>query len=190
MRGFVAALATVALLAPVTFVLGTPPARASDTVLGDDSAHQCFEASISKRTDAKAVHFCDVALSGDVLTPDERGGALVNRGVIRMRRNELAAAENDFDTAIPLIPTSGEARFNRGAVYVGQKRYKEALADLDKAIELGVKEPAKAYYYRGLAYDYLEDETSAYRDYKQAEALAPNWDLPKHELKRFTVTPK
>jgi len=188
MKSFVATLATAALLAPMS--LWTSPAKASDTVLGDDTAHACFEASISKRTDAKAVHLCDVALDGDVLTADQRGGALVNRGVIRMRRGEMAAAESDFDTAIPLIPTSGEARFNRGAVYVGQKRYKEGLADLDKAIELGVREPAKAYYYRGLAHDYLEDETAAYKDYKQAEALAPDWNLPKHELKRFTVTPK
>jgi len=107
-----------------------------------------------------------------------------------MRRGELAAAQEDFDAAIPLIPQSGEARFNRGAVYIGQRHYKEAVADLDKAIEFGFRDPAKAYYYRGIAHDYLDDASAAYQDYKQAEALAPDWDLPKHELRRFTVTAK
>ena len=188
MKGLAAAAAAAVSLG-VCFS-GASPAWASEVMLGDSTARLCFEASISKRTDPDAVHVCDVALEGDVLKPEERGGALVNRGVIRMRRGELAAAQSDFDAAIPLIPTSGEARFNRGAVYIGEKHYKEALADLDKAIELGVKEPAKAYYYRGIAHDYLDDEKNAYLDYKQAESLAPNWDLPKHELERFTVSRK
>src|SRR5215472_10765382 len=102
MRGFVADLATTTPLAPIwlaAFLLGTPPATASEAVVGDDSTHACFEASISKRADTDAVQVCDLALTGDVLTPEERGGALVNRGVIRMRRGELTLAENDFNIA-------------------------------------------------------------------------------------------
>jgi len=186
MKGLVAA-AAAAVLGPVCF--WAPSAGASEVVLGDDTAHACFEASLSTRADKGAVRVCDIAVKG-ALKPADLGGALVNRGVIRLRRGEYEAAHGDFDTAIPLIPESGEARFNRGAVFIAEHHYKEALADLDKAIELGVREPAKAYYYRGIAHDYLDDETAAYKDYTQAESLAPDWDLPKHELKRFTVTPK
>jgi len=187
MKGLVAAMTVAAALAPAC--LWASSAGASEVVLGDETAHACFEASRSTRADAGAVHLCDIALEG-LLKPADRGGALVNRGVIRLRRGEYAAAHSDFDTAIPLIPESGEARFNRGAVFIAEHHYKEAVADLDKAIELGVREAAKAYYYRGIAHDYLDDETAAYQDYKQAEVLAPNWDLPKHELQRFTVTRK
>ena len=187
MKGLVAAMIVAAALAPAC--LWASSAGASEVVLGDETAHACFEASRSTRADAGAVHLCDIALEG-LLKPADRGGALVNRGVIRLRRGEYAAAHSDFDTAIPLIPESGEARFNRGAVFIAEHHYKEAVADLDKAIELGVREAAKAYYYRGIAHDYLDDETAAYQDYKQAEVLAPNWDLPKHELQRFTVTRK
>jgi tetratricopeptide (TPR) repeat protein len=179
--------AAAAVMAPVC--LWASSAGASELVIGDETAHACFEASRSTRADAGAVHVCDVALEG-FLQPADEGAAMVNRGVIRLRRGEYAAAQSDFDAAIPLIPQSGEARFNRGAVFIAEHRYKEAAADFDKAIELGVREPAKAYYYRGIAHDYLDDETAAYKDYKQAEALAPNWDLPKHELQRFTVTRK
>ena len=172
-----------AVVAVVAVCLSAFLARASEVVIGDESAKACFEASRSARVDAGAVRLCDVALDG-LQKPAERGGALVNR----MRRGELAAAHGDFDAAISLIPRSGEARFNRGAVLIGEQHYREAVADLDKAIELGVQEPAKPYYYRGIAHDYLDDEAAAYQDYKQAEALAPDWDPPRHELKRFTVT--
>jgi hypothetical protein len=74
MRGIAAAVATAALLAPVG--LWASLAEASETVLGDDTAHACFEASISKRADADAVHLCDVALDGSVMKPADRGGAL------------------------------------------------------------------------------------------------------------------
>jgi len=176
MKGLAAA---AAVLAPVCFWASS--AGASDVVLGDQTAHACFEASLSTRADKGAE---------GLEKPADRGGALVNRGVIRLRRGEYEAAHADFDAAIPLVPESGEARFNRGAVFIAEHHYKEAVADLDKAIELGVREPAKVYYYRGVAHDYLDDETAAYQDYKQAEALAPDWALPKHELKRFTVSHK
>ena len=77
---------------------------------------------------------------------------------------------------------------NRGAMFLSQRRYKEALVDIDKAISLGLKEPAKAYYNRAIAYEGLDDVTSAYQDYQQALVLKPGWDLPQHELLRFTVT--
>ncbi len=187
MRPFVASALAAALASPC---LWPTLAGASETVIGDNTLHACFEASISKRKDKGAVHLCDVALEGNVIKPKERGGALVNRGVILMRRGEMDAAISDFDAALPLIPSSGEAHFNRGAVLIFQKHYQDALVDLDKAIALGLQELPKAYYYRGIAHDYLNDEPAACQDYKQAEALAPDWDLPKHELTRFTVTPK
>jgi tetratricopeptide (TPR) repeat protein len=176
-----ALLLALGVLAPIS-------APASDEIIGDNTAHACFEASQSLRKDREALHTCDIALEGNALQGADRGGALVNRGVIRMRRGELAAAQSDFDAGIALVPTVGEGWFNRGAVFIGEHRYKEALSDLDKAITLGVHEPAKAYYYRGLAHEYLDDQTAAYQDYKQAQTLAPDWDLPAHELKRFSVT--
>jgi lipoprotein NlpI len=187
MRGLVAAAAAATLLAPVS--LWPPFAAASEAVVGDETQAACFEASRSNHADATVLHVCDVALEG-LLTSPERGAVLVNRGVIRLRRGEYAAAQRDFDAAIALIPQSAEARFNRGVVFIGEHQYKAAVDDLDKALELDVREPEKAYYFRGIAHDYLDDEKAAYQDYKQAEALAPKWDLPKHELQRFTVTRK
>ena len=53
---------------------------------------------------------------------------------------------------------------------------------------MNVKEPEKAYYDRGLAYDWLDNPKAAYADYRKALELAPTWDLVKDQLYRFSVT--
>jgi tetratricopeptide (TPR) repeat protein len=70
---------------------------------------------------------------------------------------------------------------------VGVRRYAEGLADLNKALELGVDEPEKAYFNRALAHEGLDDLKSAYLDYQKAQTLKPDWQDPARELARFTV---
>jgi tetratricopeptide (TPR) repeat protein len=76
---------------------------------------------------------------------------------------------------------------NRGAAAVGARRFADGLADINKALELGVEEPEKAYYNRALAYEGLDNLKAAYFDYQKAVELKPEWDAPKNELARFTV---
>ena len=79
---------------------------------------------------------------------------------------------------------------NRGAARIGLKAPEAALADITRAIELGVSEPAKAHYNRALAYEKLRDLKSAWLDYTRAAELDPEWPAPHTELSRFTVTRK
>ena len=79
---------------------------------------------------------------------------------------------------------------DRGAIEILQHRYRDGIADTTKGIELGVRDPAKAYFNRAVAYEGVNDEAAAYVDYQEAVVLRPDWDLPKHELLRFTVTRK
>ena len=74
-----------------------------------------------------------------------------------------------------------------GAAYVGSSRYGEGLVEIDQGLALGVKDPQKAYFNRGIAHENLGDVTAAYRDYTKAAELDPDWDAPKNELTRFTV---
>jgi tetratricopeptide (TPR) repeat protein len=107
-----------------------------------------------------------------------------------MSRGDFASARGDFERAIAVDPALGEAWVNRGAVNIIDKRFQDGVADISKGLVLGTEEPAKAYYNRGVAYEGLDDEKSAYLDYQQALALQPGWDLPRQELLRFTVTRK
>ena len=60
--------------------------------------------------------------------------------------------------------------------------------DINRGLELGVDEPAKAYYNRALAYEGLEDAKSAYYDYQKAVEINPEWSAPREQLTRFSVT--
>lgn len=176
------------LAAVVAISLAGGSAHAAMSVLGGGEAQACFQAVKAGRFDTASLDVCNVALDTEWLSPQDRGGTFVNRGVMKLLRGDYEGAHADFNAGIALIPQVGEGWINRGAMFLSQRRYKEALADIDKAISLGLKEPAKGYYNRAIAYEGLDDETSAYLDYQQALVLQPGWDLPQHELLRFTVT--
>jgi tetratricopeptide (TPR) repeat protein len=178
----------VMLAAAAALSMAASAADAAISVLGGGAAQECFEAAKADKSDNASLGLCNLALDGEILTPQDRGGTLINRGVMRLRRGEYEAAHADFNAGIAIIPEVGEGWVNRGAMFVGERRYKEAVADIDKAISLGLREPAKAYYNRAIAYEGLDNETQAYLDYQQALVLNPGWELPQHELLRFTVT--
>ena len=76
---------------------------------------------------------------------------------------------------------------NRGATLVGEARYQEGVAQIDKGLSLGVKDPERALYNRALANEGLGNLRAAYLDYAKAAELNPDWAAPKTELARFTV---
>jgi tetratricopeptide (TPR) repeat protein len=176
------------LLGAAIAALSAGGAGAAVTVLGDEAAAQCSQAAIAGRSDSGSQAFCDDALQNDTLNAEDRAGTFVNRGVMKLRRGEFESSHADFNAALSLVPTMGEAWVNRGAMWVGEKNYQPALADLNKGLALGVKEREKVYFNRALAYEGLDDEKSAYFDYKEALALKPDWILPQKELLRFHVS--
>ena len=89
---------------------------------------------------------------------------------------------------VRLQPEMGEAYVNRGAAWIGRKRYAEGLSDLNRSLELGVSEPEKAYYNRALAHEGLDDPKSVYFDYQKALEMSPQWSAPKEQLTRFSVS--
>lgn len=165
-------------------------ARAADTVVSGGLAEQCYQAADAGRFDFGAEALCSGALITEALDDDRRAAVLTNRGVMRLRRADYEAARADFDAATVLAPASGEAFVDRGAALLGQGRYSEAIADLDKGLALGAKEPEKAIFDRALAHEALGDPKSAYSDYLRASALRPGWSRPEGELRRFTIVPR
>ena len=166
------------------------PACAAVTVIGDTSAQQCSQAAYHDRADDASLDLCTQAIGNGMLDKRDLSGTYINRGVIYMDRSDFNDARHDFNRAIEIDPEIGEAWVNRGAIDILDKRYKDGISDIDRGLGLGIQEPAKAYYNRGVAYEGIDDEKSAYLDYQQALALKPEWDLPKQELLRFTVTRK
>ena len=146
-----------------------------------------MEAAFAGSTARAAMDSCNVALVENALTPANRAGTLVNRGVLQMNRRDYGAALADFEAALVVKPELGEAFFNRGSVYIAQGRFDEGVADINRSLTLGLKQPEKAFYNRAIAREELSDTSGAYRDYLEAARLKPDWRLPRQELARFTV---
>lgn len=177
---------TILLAAGCAMAAGAAHAGAV-TVLGGGMARECSAAALDGRSDLRSEEACTMAIDTEMLSPRDRAGTYVNRGVIKLRRKEFAQAQFDFNRAIQTLPELGEAYVNRGAAYVGARRYADGLTDINKALELGVDEPEKAYFNRALAYEGLENLKAAYLDFRKAQELAPDWDQPARELARYTV---
>ena len=178
------------VLAAIVFVAavsGAGETSASTLVIGGGAAKDCSNAALQGRSDDRSLTTCTVALDTESLNFRDRARTYVNRGVLQLRRKAYGPARQDFDAASTLDPNLGEAFVNRGAAFVGEARYKEGVQQIDRGLDLGVKEPEKAWFNRGIANEALGDVAAAYRDYSRAAALNPDWSAPKLELTRFTV---
>ncbi len=169
-------------------VLGAGAAHAAVTVFGNGQAHDCSEAAFKGKSDPASIRNCDSALENEVLDSKDRAGTYINRGVMYLRLGDLLQARKDFDESIRVDNRIGEAWINRGAVSVAEKRYADGLSDINRGLELGVISPEKAYYNRALAYEGLDDAKSAYFDYQKALEIKPEWDAPREQLVRFSVS--
>ncbi|MBS0488939.1 tetratricopeptide repeat protein [Phenylobacterium sp.] len=181
-KGVLLAMMALAMLAFAT------TAEGAVSVFGGGLAQDCADAAIRGEDDPKFQDSCTLALETELLDPRDRAGTFVNRGVLKLRRSAFSDAARDFDFAVRLQPEMGEAYVNRGAASIGRKRYAEGLSDINRSLELGVSEPEKAYYNRALAHEGLDDPKSAYFDYQKALEIAPDWDAPRQQLSRFTVS--
>ena len=179
----------LALLAAAGLALAAAtPAAASVMVVGNDIAVDCSKAAFAGRFDSQSIQTCTRALQEDRLERRDRAGTLVNRGVMLTRAKDYEAARADLDRAADLEPTLGEAFVNRGVVMMADRDYAQALAEIERGLSLGVDEPAKAYYNRALVHESLDDAKSAWLDYRRAQELAPEWEAPRRQLTRFTVS--
>ena len=183
-----AVLASLAALASVALA---PSARADGYIISSGGlARSCYMAARLGRATAESVDQCTASLANDPLDLRDRAGTFINRGTLRLHQKAWVLALADFDAAIALQPKIGEGHVNRAAALIGLARPAEAVAASDLGLSMNPSEPEKAYFNRATARELTGDVEGAYRDYMKAVELAPNWDPPKLELKRFTVTPK
>ena len=179
---------SVLILAAAFAITAPAAANASSFVLGGGLANVCSRAAVGGLSDEKSLETCSLAIQTELMAGRDLAGTYVNRGVIELRRKAYDKARADFDRAVKISPDMGEAFVNRGAAYIAQRQYAMGLAEIDKGLKLGSDEPEKAYYNRALANEGLDDMKAAYFDYLKASELKPDWDAPKKELTRFTVS--
>lgn len=174
-----------AVLAAAVLTAGV--ASAAVVVVGNGLARGCYQAAVRESSTDASLETCDMALSEQPLDRDNRSATYVNRGIIHLNRNETRQALSDFNRAVALTPNLAEAHTNRAAALLASGDYRGAVAAIDHALGLQPNEPHKAYFIRAAAYEELGDNTAAYRDYRHAADLAPDWRPARAELTRFSV---
>ena len=175
-------------------LLASAPAHAVSVMSAGQSVSQdCSIAAaksgtpLSERELNKGFAACDVALKGD-LSQIGRAGTLVNRGLLQVAAGNNDAAIADFNAGLDRDPSLAAGYMNRGTALLRAQRYTEARADFDRAISLGTSDAHVAYFNRGEAQEALGNPLAAYRDYRHAQELAPDFQPAKLELTRFQVT--
>jgi tetratricopeptide (TPR) repeat protein len=98
-------------------------------------------------------------------------------------------ALSDFNIALNNNPTLGDAYLNRALVLISEKNPSEALAAVNQGIALGATNLQIAYYSRGEIEDDAGQYDAAYRDYRQALAIKPDYAPAQRQLARFKVLP-
>jgi tetratricopeptide (TPR) repeat protein len=154
------------------------------TTFGSPAAQVCMQRLSAGDVSDQALEACTYAISESV-SPANRLGLYINRGVLHLRRQEPELALADFDAAIALNRREAEAHQNRGAALIALGRHGEAIVALTEALGLGVREPQKTYLNRGIAREALRDQRGAYEDFTTALEIEPGWAAANEELARI-----
>lgn len=178
------------LLLAVIAAMAAPDAALAQTAVTREIglAHDCFLYAKGGFKPVEGVQICNMALQREKLDFRDRAATHDNRGVILAALGRTEAAKDDFNDAIRLDPRLGDPYVNVGAMLIKERRYEEALAQINKGLELGTGFPHIGYYDRALAYDLMGRYREAYYDYRKVLELEPNFTLASERLKDFTVT--
>ena len=145
----------------------------AQTIFGSSSAEACYQMAVMdpRLTD---VGPCDDAIKTGDLTRIDLAATYSNRGIILANSGQLDRAIADHNLAVQLDPQSVRAYINRANTLFRARRYAEALADYDQAIDLSSGAFAVAYYNRSFVHLALAHKDQARKDLEQAAALAPS----------------
>lgn len=163
--------------------------KAAVTVIGQGPAESCYDGAENNRDPAQYILYCTEALNG-VLSSHDRAATYINRGVLKLAQTNSDGALADFNSGLTIDPAIAEGYIDRGASLIAQKKFSDAIQDIDKGLSLGAKKAHIAYYDRAIADEAVGDIPGAYKDYRQALAVAPDFTLASEELKRFKVVRK
>jgi tetratricopeptide (TPR) repeat protein len=179
---------TAAVLLGAALLLIPAHARALVEVVGTGLARDCFLMAKAGNDPRSGIATCDEALHEAALSPQQRAGTYINRGVMKAALSRIDDAMRDYNQGIIIKPDLGDGYVDRGAALIHLKRYDEAMDDINKGIALGLSYEHVGYYNRGVAEFYMGRIKESYYDYKKALEIAPDFTPATEQLKNFVVT--
>ena len=176
-------LAAAALAAATLPSLAAAPVR--QMIYNVDAAAQCSAAANDQAELKLGLGWCDTALK-DPLT-NHRAALLMDRGVVKVRLGNNAGALDDYNAAIALDAKLGDAYVSRAGIEIAMKQFDAARADVATGMSLSASNMHAAFFARAAIEEEQGDVRAAYRDYKQALAIKPDYWAAQRELARFKV---
>jgi tetratricopeptide (TPR) repeat protein len=170
-------------------VLSAQSAQAQTAfVLGGGFAQDCYQGVKNNAPTRSTRATCNRALETEVLSTNDLAATLVNRGILSVRDRQGEQALDDFNAALRQNPALAPAFLNRSGAYLLIGRWMEAKVDADTAIGIGLTQDAwAAFFNRAVALERLGQISEAYGSFQRAGALAPNQEIVRSELARFSV---
>lgn len=166
----------------------TGSVHAAVSVVGNTTARACYESALNARSGPNDIRTCTEAIEDYHIGGRDRVASYVNRGILYVQNGDFAHAIADYDAAIALDSNEPEAYLNKALAMLHRREgMAEIVTLLTTAIENGTREPALAYYGRGVAHEMNGDVSAAYYDIRRAAEIAPEWEVPAADLARFRV---
>ena len=98
------------------FAASSIPAIAGIVVVGNGAARSCYEAADAvARPTPRDLQRCNEAIVDPGISYHDLVASHVNRGIVRLRSDQIDESIADFDRAIELDPNQAEAYLNKGA---------------------------------------------------------------------------
>ena len=157
-------------------------------IYNTNPAKECYNSAEVGADLEFGLEHCDLAVRDPLM--QFRAQTLVNRGIIRFDLGDNGGALEDFSIAITYNPTLGDAYLNQALVLVASKHPDDAMDAINKGIAMGASNLQLAYYTRGEIEDDAGRYAMAYRDYKQALVIKPDFQPALRQLERFKLVPK
>jgi tetratricopeptide (TPR) repeat protein len=156
-------------------------------IYATNATQQCFNTAQKGEDLRFGLEHCNTAVIDPMTT--YRAQTFVNRGIIRFDLGDKSGALQDFGIALNHNPNLGDAYLNRALVLIADNRPSDALAAVNQGIALGASNLQIAYYSRGEIEDDAGQYAAAYRDYRQALMIKPDYAPAQRQLARFKVVP-
>lgn len=177
-------IAAIAVIAAIP----TEAASAKSISMGHELTNACYDAALRGFASDGTISRCTQALSTEATTDgDRRVATLVNRGILLMLDDNSTGAVRDFNEALAIDARQPEAWLGMALESWKAGNDRQALDFANRALALRTEKPEVAYLVRGLAHEGLGNVRAAYTDLQNAQEIAPRWDAPAEQLKRYRV---
>lgn len=178
----------LSLTCAVWIGLGLTAASAQVLVsVGNSRARSCYLSAKNGFASDDLIKVCSASLDEENLSPKDRAATYDNRGIMEDSLGRLDQALASFAAAIAIDESLGDAYVNRGTVLIRQKKYEDALAEINRGIGLGMAFLHIGYYNRAVAEELLGRYRDAYYDYMHVLELEPGFTAAQERLKVFRV---